>query len=179
MNLCEFCENLSTICRRHPSQGTNPPAPCGCSTTRKGARAAILQRIPSALAEIQGILCNQSRPALQPLDQRHGDRRGSGGKSTLTFPRRLCAAFDARKRPPTRGTVAREKPQQLCARGSMPLRRAKAASRQHDAQPKKEPCQCTAPCEIRCSRPAPSPARYTARNTRPSSPSAHHESQLP
>ena len=161
MNLCEFCENLSTICRRHPSQGTNPPAPCGCSTTRKGARAAILQRIPSALAEIQGILCNQSRPALQPLDQLHGDRRGSGGKSTLTFPRRLCAAFDARKRPPTRETVAREKPQQLCARGSMTLRRTKAAThcgtvaherpqRQHDAQTKREPCQCTAPCEIRC-----------------------------
>ena len=35
----------------------------------QGTNAAILQRIASASAEIQAILCNQSRPGSQPRDQ--------------------------------------------------------------------------------------------------------------
>ena len=66
--------------------------------------------------KFRATLSNQSRPAKQPLDQLHGDRRGSGGKPTLAFPRRLCAAFDARKRPPTTGQTQLEEtniPQEL------------------------------------------------------------------
>ena len=79
--------------QREPSQYPSPlspsaralPAPCGCRSTRKGTRAATLQRIPSALAEIQRILCNQSRPAKQPLTQPHRSKRGSGGKALFCF----------------------------------------------------------------------------------------------
>ena len=115
-------------------QKSFPPPPCGCRSSRKGARAAILQRIAlfgqrrdkpgagytcslqamscvsRALPDLhrvkrkfKAILCNQSRPALQPLNQLQKSRRGVGGTAFLRFPRRLCA------------------------RGSMTLRHAKAA----------------------------------------------------
>ena len=63
--------------------------------------AANLQRIASASAEIQAILCNPSRPWSQPRDQQTRTARGSGGKRFSFPPRRLSAAFDGRKRPPS------------------------------------------------------------------------------
>ena len=43
------------------------------------------------------------------LPDRMEPRRGSGGKIISFFPRRLSAAFDARKRPPTRCTLQQQK----------------------------------------------------------------------
>ena len=62
--------------------------------------AAILQRIASALAEIQAILCNRAAPDAAATSPTQENRGGPGG-SYFSFPRRLCA------------------------RGSMTLRRAK------------------------------------------------------
>ena len=75
----------------------------GCTETSKRTRAATLQRIASAARTIQAILCNQSRPECSRLPDRMEPRRGSGGnRRSCDSPRRLCAAFDARKRPPAR-----------------------------------------------------------------------------
>ncbi len=63
-----------------------------------GADAATLRGNASALAENQAFLSNQSRPAKQPLARPAKERGGAGGKRVSASPRRLCAAFDARKR---------------------------------------------------------------------------------
>ena len=65
--------------------------------------AANLQRIASASAEIQAILCNLSRPWSQPRDQQTRTARGSGGIALCDSPRRLSADFAGRKRPPSSG----------------------------------------------------------------------------
>ena len=46
-----------------------PTSPMRLPLNPQGTNAAILQRIASASAEIQAILCNQSRPGSQPRDQ--------------------------------------------------------------------------------------------------------------
>ena len=74
-----------------------------------GRRASTLRRIASAQAEIQAILRNRRRHGLQPRTQRVWYARGVRGKNPLFFPRRLSAAFDARKRPPTRCTLQQQK----------------------------------------------------------------------
>ena len=79
-----------------------PPAPSGCSTARKGNVAANLQRFASALAEIQSKPLQPEPPSTAAAKQTtHREKRGDRGESTILLsPRRLCAAFDARKRPP-------------------------------------------------------------------------------
>ena len=47
-------------------------------------------------------LCSRSPDRMEP-------RRGSGGKIISFFPRRLSAAFDARKRPPARCTLQQQR----------------------------------------------------------------------
>ena len=57
----------------------------------------------------QEILCNQSRQAYAAAFRTsHGQEGGRGATRFFVAPRRLCAAFDARKRLP--GDVARECP---------------------------------------------------------------------
>ena len=78
------------------------PAPSGCSTARKGNVAANLQRFASALAEIQSKPLQPEPPGTAAAKRTtHREKRGDRGESTaLLSPRRLCAAFDARKRLP-------------------------------------------------------------------------------
>ena len=51
----------------------------------KGANAATLQRIASALAEIQAILCNRSRPRCSRSTNSTG-ARGDRGEALFCFP---------------------------------------------------------------------------------------------
>ena len=102
-----------------------PPSRCGCRSSRKGARAAILRRIPSALAEIERNPEQPEPPRIAAARTAARKHEGVRGKRhfTLTF----TCHFRLR-RTPHWGVVARECPRRLCARGSMTLRRAKAAS---------------------------------------------------
>ena len=74
----------------------------GCISTSKIIRAATLQRIPSALAENQRNPLQPEPPRICSRYTDHTEARGGPGENTFfVFPRRLYAAFDARKRPPT------------------------------------------------------------------------------
>ena len=87
--------------------------------------AAILQRIASAKADVQAILCNRAAPLMQPLCRLHRSTRGSGGSVTFRLNIHLPLLPLANSPLGSRGT---RMPTALCARGSMTLRRAKAAS---------------------------------------------------
>jgi len=79
------------------------PSHCGCRSARKGNMRRLCRGLLPLKAEIQAILRNRSRPARQPRDQLAKEQRGSGGKRASLPP----------------GGFA--------PRGSMTLRRAKAA----------------------------------------------------
>ena len=74
---------------------------CGCIETCKGTRAAILRGM---LPLQSGNPSNPQQPEPPNICSRFsyltGARGGPGGNSILVAPRRLCAAFDARKRLP-------------------------------------------------------------------------------
>ena len=86
--------------------------------------AAILQRIASAKVDVQAILCNRAAPHMQPLCRLHRSTRGSGGSVTFCLNIHLPLLPLANSPLGSRGT---RMPTALCARGSMTLRRAKAA----------------------------------------------------
>jgi hypothetical protein len=79
------------------------PQPVRLHRSLKGADAATLKRIPSALAEIQGILFNRSRPAYAAARATsQGQEGGPGGMHHFAFPpaafrrfRRAKAASDS------------------------------------------------------------------------------------
>ena len=79
----------------HPS----PQAPAAVAQAAKGQCGDFAEDCFRASGN-SGNPLQPSRPALQPLDLRQKERGGPGG-SVIASPRRLCAAFDARKRPPS------------------------------------------------------------------------------
>ena len=123
--VCPAEKHYSPLQRLHA-----PPflqLPCGCRSSRTGAVAATLQRIPSASAEIQRNPLQPEPPRVQPLRRSHNGTRGSGGNRVFDSPRRLCAAFDARKRPPTR--TQGQHPKEHTPSDCVPLRQHGRAGR--------------------------------------------------
>ena len=82
-----------------------PPAADGCRSSPQGQMRRLCRGLLPLQAEIQATLCNRSRPDSSRDTHRNGARGGPGeSHAHLAFPRRLSAAFDARKRPPRSNT---------------------------------------------------------------------------
>ena len=96
----EIYEGISRASKRN-----SPISQSGCRATQKDRCGDFAEDCFRIYAEIQSNpLQYCADPGQQPRDQAGKDQRGSGGNAPFAFPRRLCA------------------------RGSMTLRRAKAAS---------------------------------------------------
>ena len=81
-----------------------------------------------------------SRQTVQPRIQLAKDARGAGGKRFFASPRRLCAAFDGRKRPPSNNTDKFQRRNPPAAEdGTYNSQRSAFAPRGH--QGKAAPCQ--------------------------------------
>ena len=82
-----------------------PQAADGCRSIPQGQMRRLCRGLLPLQAEIQATLCNRSRPDSSRDTHRNGARGGPGeSHAHLAFPRRLSAAFDARKRPPRNNT---------------------------------------------------------------------------
>ena len=85
---------------RIPCTARVPTSRCGCRSTHKGAMRRLCRGLLPLQAEIQAILCNRSRPALQPRDQLPRGRRGSGGKHFFASPPAALRRFRRAKAAP-------------------------------------------------------------------------------
>ena len=84
------------------SQGERPLQALRLHRSLERSNAATLQRLFSTLSgNSKKASATRAAPHMQPLFRPHRSKRGSGGKRVFASPRRLYAAFDARKRPPT------------------------------------------------------------------------------
>ena len=151
----------------------------GCRSTNKEEMRRLCRGSLPLKAEIQAILCIQSRQTLQPRIQLAKDARGSGGKRFFASPRRLCAAFDARKRLPSNNTdkFQRRNPpaaedrthnsprDSFAPRGSLILRRAKAASEQQCRTTPKEKATCSRVWDFQLRKDRPKPLPHAAESS--------------
>ena len=92
-----------------------PPAPCGCRSTNTEARAAILQRIPSALSG-NSKESSATRAARQNSRSRNSKRARGGLRGESPFCNLTFTCHFRLRRTPHWGGVARECPRRLCSR---------------------------------------------------------------
>ena len=91
---------ISEKCKWQRSRQPHPQkAPERLPRNRQGSKAATLQRIASAASGKSGDPLQPEPPDSAAASASRQEAGGTGG-STFCFPRRLCAAFDGRKRLP-------------------------------------------------------------------------------
>ena len=95
-----FISMMRERCFCIPCTACVPPSRYGCRSTHKGAMRRLCRGLLPLQAEIQAILCNRSRSALQPRDQLPRGRRGGRGEALFCFPPAALRRFRRAKAAP-------------------------------------------------------------------------------
>ena len=95
---------------------------CGCIETLKRTRAAILQRLASAFAEVRASLCNQSRQTYAAAFTTSQRYEGVRGEAQFSFPPAALRRFRRAKAAPIYGKDCKSPISLAHIENSLPIR---------------------------------------------------------